>query len=479
MTMKVKFAPLQLTYPRISTEWFDEPKLLFANNMTHCDPKIGIALYGPRSLGTTRHKQEVHIGFIGTGEAMERARKFYGECAGGVAGDADHISFPGCRSDRGFRCDLRTDENLYEMIARQEILEALSIKNSRERFEFTLSLLQKKMDLLTRKDYPLDYIVLVPPTDLYQKCRVTDYTLRGVGKVHRDLRRAFKAIAMQFRKPTQILQETTIGLVSTNRQLDHPSEIAWNLFTGLYFKVEGLPWGPVGLPPATCFIGISFFRPLGERSTLRTSVVQAFDENGEGLVLRGQNFHWDEQKQGKSPHLSEELANELIEMVLQQYLDERKQLPQRVVVHKSSRFEPEERSGFEKALALKVKQYDLVSLHPSNDIRLIRAGRYPPVRGASFTLGEVSYLYTTGYIPSINGYPHGHVPSPQQIADHIGDSSKSQIMREIMILTKMNFNSAELSGSSAITQQFSRLVGDILREVPSHEIPQFKYKYYT
>ena len=85
--------------------------------------------------------------------------------------------------------------------------------------------------------------------------------------------------------------------------------VAWNLFTGLYFKIDGLPWGPTGLPPGSCFIGVSFFRPLGESSTLRTSVVQAFDENGEGLVLRGHRFHWDDRK-GKSPHLTAEHGRE-------------------------------------------------------------------------------------------------------------------------------------------------------------------------
>lgn len=479
MTTKNKFAPLQLSKPQVSTEWFEEPELQFANGATHIDPKVGIALYGPRSLGTNRHKQEVHIGFIGTGEAIERARRFYEDCAQGVAGDATHISFPGCQGDRGFRCDLRMDETQAEVITRKEILEILNIKNSRERFEHTLEVLKRKLELLTQKDYPLDYIVFIPPDDIYQKCRVVDYKIKEVGSIHRDLRRAFKAIAMQFHCPTQIMQESTIGLISSNRQLDHPSEIAWNLFTGLYFKVEGLPWSPVGLPPATCFIGISFFRPLGEVSTLRTSVVQAFDENGEGLVLRGHSFHWDEQKYGKSPHLPEELAHKLLEMVLERYQSERKQLPQRVVVHKSSRFEPEERSGFEKALSSKVESYDLISLQSSNSIRLIRTGKYPPPRGASFTIGNTSYLYTTGYLPSLGSYPHGHVPSPIQIADHVGDTSKAQIQKEILTLTKMNFNSAGFAGSEAITLRFSRVVGDILKEVLPSERPQPKYKYYT
>jgi hypothetical protein len=477
MLMNTKFAPLQLTRPYTLTEWFDEPELLFANGMTHCDPKIGIPLYGPRSLGTSRHKQEVHVGFIGTRDAVDLAQKFYEECSNGVAGDNEHVPFPGCRLDRGLRGDLRTDAALVELITRQESLQVLGIKNSHERLETILDLLGRKMEILTQKDHPLDYIVLALSQDLYRKCHVANYTVKGVGRVHRDLRLAFKAMAMKFHKPTQILLETTTGLTPTTRQLDHKSVIAWNLFTGLYFKVDGLPWGPTGLSPASCFVGISFFRPLGETSTLRTSVVQAFDENGDGLVLRGHKFHWDEEKQGKSPHLSEEMARKLIEMVLERYQEERKQLPQRLVVYKSSRFEPGELAGFEQALS-KVKQYDLIALSPTSDVRLVRAGQYPPLRGLAFMIGDTFYLYTSGYIGAIGRYPHGHVPSPLQIADHVGDTTRTQLMREIMVLTKMNWNSANLAGLMPITLRFSRLVGHILREVPADEVPQPKYKYY-
>jgi len=90
--------------------------------------------------------------------------------------------------------------------------------------------------------------------------------------------------------------------------------------------------GHTGLAPASCFVGVSFFRPMGERSSLRTSVVQAFDENGEGLVLRGHDFDWDEQRHGKQPHLPDEVAGMLINTVLDRYAEERGQLPQRVVI---------------------------------------------------------------------------------------------------------------------------------------------------
>jgi hypothetical protein len=471
-----KVAPIELAQPRLSTEWLNEPGLLFGNGKVHPDPKTGIPLYGPRSLGTSRHKREVHIGFIGTSESVDHAQQFYEKCGNGIDGDDQHAPFPGCRSDIGYRCDLRMDAKLIELISRQESQGILGIRRSRERFETMLQLLQQKLMVLTQRDYPLDYVVLVLPEDLYRKCRITNYVERGKGQVHRDLRRAFKAMAMQYHKPTQVLLETTTGLTDSRRKLDHESVIAWNLFTGMYFKVDGLPWGPTGLAPASCHVGISFFRPLGESSTLRTSVVQAFDENGEGLVLRGHRFHWDDEKQGKSPHLSGEMADELVSMILERYQQERNQLPQRVVIQKTSRFEPDEQKGFESALS-KVQRYDLISLRPTSESRLLRAGKYPPLRGTSFTIGNVTNLYTTGYIHALGRYPHGHVPSPLQIADHIGDTSMRQLMQEIMVLTKMNWNSANFSGLWPITLRFSKLVGDVLREVGDKE-PEPKYKFY-
>lgn len=480
-----KIVPLQLTPPQISTFWHPEPELSFAGGKTHPDPKVGIALYGPRSLNTSRHKKEVHIGFIGTGEGVEKAQEFFEACAEGIDGDVEskdgkiehkHTPFPGCNTNVGYRCELRMSTDIIEPITQQEKRGILGIKRQQERFEALLALLQDKMTLLKDKDHPLDYINVVLPKEIYDACRVADYALPKVGMIHRDLHRAFKAIAMKSQKPTQILQESTVtGVSRRNKKLDHKSKIAWNLFTGLYFKVDGLPWGPVGLSPSSCLIGVSFFRPIGSISTLQTSVAQAFDENGEGLILRGHEFEWDEDKNGKSPHLSAEKSKSLIEMVLKRYDQERKQLPQRVVVYKSSRYEPEELEGFQDALK-EIGKYDLVALSATSDVRLVRAGEYPPLRGTSYTIDDISYLYTSGYLSELGEYPHGHVPSPLQIADHVGDTSRRELTREIMILTKMNWNSADYAGLFPIPMRFSTLVGDILKEVIGD--PEAKYKYY-
>ena len=469
----------RIAKPPVSSEWFEEPTITFANGHQHIDPKVGIPLYGPASLGTSRHKNEVHIGFIGTGEGMEKAMRFYEACCEGVDGDEQHEPFPGCKADRGYRCDLRMDDSFNEKITQNELSELLSIRDAKQRFTATLELLVEKLRLLSQEhEHPVDYVVVVVPPAIYDRCRVADYHQKDVGMVHRDLRRAFKARAMEYQKATQLIQERTLSAEAVARDLDHKSERAWNLFNGLYFKVDGLPWGPANLPPASCFVGVSFYRPLGSASTLRTSLVQAFDENGEGLVLRGHSFHWDEKKDGKTPHLTEEHAALLIDDVLTQYEKLRRQRPTRVVVHKSSRFEPAETRGFQSSLQ-KVSQCDLVALRPTSEIRLIRAGSYPALRGTSFNISDISFLYTTGYIPFLGRFPQGHVPSPLELADHVGDTSRSQLLREVLTLTKMNWNSARMYGLMPITVRFSRLVGDILREVPEAVAPHPKYKFYV
>src|SRR5713101_5759309 len=97
--MTSRLTPIPLKPPKTEGGWFEEPGLIFADAHTHPDPKIGIPLYGPRSLGTSRHKSEVHVGFIGSAEAMESARRLYEHFAEGVSGDREYAPFPGCKRD--------------------------------------------------------------------------------------------------------------------------------------------------------------------------------------------------------------------------------------------------------------------------------------------------------------------------------------------------------------------------------------------
>ena len=467
--------------PKIRASYIDEPRLEFAGGQQELDQKRGLAKFGPASLGTSRHPSAIKLGFIGSGQSIELARMWFRNAAEGVAGDAAKglPPFPGFKEDRGFFCDLIDSDEHVEQITTRDIDAIAARKKVAERFQAAVELLSEKMRMLRQQDNRPDVVVLALPDSLLAHTKKAKFLDPSLGLVLRDFRRALKAELMRHDIPTQILLEHVSGAAVGDRGIDHPSRVAWNLCTSLLYKGGGVPWRPVGLRPDTCYIGVSFHRPLGSTNTnLQSSVAQAFDENGTGLVLRGPDFPWDPRKSGPTPHLNEEQAHALVELVLKRYGQETKHAPARVVIHKTSRFTALEREGFKSALG-KINEYDLVAVHPSSELRLLRAGKYPPLRGTLFSVSDLHFLYTTGYIRAIEAYPHGHVPSPLQIADHHGDSSLEAIACEVLLLTKMNWNSAGFAGSQPITVRFSRLVGDIMREVPRDREPQPQFKFYT
>ena len=476
-----RHASHNLSIPRLRIGYFEEPVLGFGDGRPHVDIKTGLTLYGPRSLNVpSLHPDAVRVGFIGSGASIGSARKWFESCLDGVEGDGDNEYFPGFSRTEGFRSQLLFDSRWEETLTQRELLSVAAPRLRKDRFKAAVELVSDKLRRLSGKDRPPDYVVLALPNEMLDHCKTVDYKDDELGTVHRDFRRALKAEAMRFRLPTQILLQKVSEAEPKARGVDHKSRCAWNLFTGLYFKAGGVPWVPVSLKAGTCYIGVSFYRALGSyRShTTRTAVAQAFDEHGNGLVLRGPEFVWDEHEQGTAAaHLSAKQASELLGLVLKQYSDEMGQLPSRVVVHKSSRFWPEEREGFEEALA-GIHQFDLVSVQFSNEMRLLREGQYPALRGTHFSVGDRHFLYTTGFIPALATYPHGHVPSPLQIADHVGDTPVEDLLREILVLTRMNWNSAGFAGGKPITLRFSRLVGDIMKEIDPDQEPRPQFKFY-
>jgi hypothetical protein len=75
-------------------------------------------------------------------------------------------------------------------------------------------------------------------------------------------------------------------------------------------------------------------------------------------------------------------------------------------------------------------------------------------------------------------FPHGHVPSPLEISEHHGDSSIEDICREILALTKLNWNSSFFASAEPITLKFSRTVGGVMKEMPNGVEPRPQFKFY-
>jgi hypothetical protein len=465
--------------PTLTTGYIPEPLLEFSDQRRHVDPKTGIIRFGPKSLRPgNRHPQRIRTGFIGTPETIAKAGAWIESTSHGVKGAPERLEFRGFRQDRGFYSEVELSSDWNAPIFNSDVSDIRLHRKGIDRFESALQLVDNKLSILYRKDRKPEYVILALPDSLLADCRDVEYTSVDFGYVHRNFRRAIKAVAMKYGFPTQIMLERT----ADGKSKDYPSDIAWDFFTAMYFKAGGFPWGPVGLTPGSCYVGIGFYHPLGAAdSRVQSSMVQAFDEHGDGLVLRGQDFAWDAKQEGtRAPHLTEDQAIWTIERTLQRYHDEMHQKPTRLVIHKTSRFWPAESKGFRAALEQRDLQYDLVALRPDDSARLFPVNQYPPLRGTRYTVSETDFIYTTGFQADLQQFHANHVPCPLQLSDHIGgDTSRHRLLEEVLILSKMNFNCALMGGLFPITLNFARRVGDILKEVRAEDPdPLANFKFY-
>jgi hypothetical protein len=122
--------------------------------------------------------------------------------------------------------------------------------------------------------------------------------------------------------------------------------------------------------------------------------------------------------------------------------------------------------------------WDLVAFG-KRGTQFLRMGQYPPLRGSWVRFDDTNYLlYTQGYVPFLRTYPGMRAPQPQEILEFLGTSPADVVMREILGLTKLNWNSADFSCDEPITLAFSRRVGEILAELKPNVNPQKEYKFY-
>jgi hypothetical protein len=251
---------------------------------------------------------------------------------------------------------------------------------------------------------------------------------------------------------------------------------AWNLAVSLYYKSGGLPWRPHDLPEGTCFIGISFHHQKRRSSDLvYASVAQAFATDVEPFALKGALIDKD-QKRDRQPYLNEQQASVLMKDVIAQYEDRAGVLPRRIVVHKTSAYQPEEERGFRHAAKDKVPACDLIWIR-STPFRLIRKGTQEPWRGTLCTLGDETYLFTSGYVPWWNEYPGPHIPAPIQIGSAEPTDLRQRAL-EILSLSKMNWNNSEGISRYPITLSFAKRVGQLMSELSENQIPNPSYRFH-
>jgi hypothetical protein len=474
-------------------DFFNEPLLNFGND-SHICPRFGISNFEVFDSKLSTKPKDINLGIIGTRKNFESFEKWIKLCSDYIPEKVSNqsnlfTSFCGFNEYVGFRAKMVYDETYFRPINDTEIKELTKISNQKKGILESANLYLRHIEYLAQIKNPKVIICIIPDL-LWNKVlkvdKIEEIDKSELDKIEEDeieinFRSYLKAKSMQFKIPIQLIRERSLSVEKTKptkSELQDLATRAWNFSVAIYYKAGGTPWKATNQnnDKHTCFVGISFFRTR-DKKTLQTSLAQVFDEQGKGVILRGNPAQVE--RFDRQPHLTEKEAYLLLSNAILSYHFAEGVFPKRIVIHKSSIYTEQEIEGFEKAIIEKsISTFDLVTIYES-DIRLFRLGNYPPLRGTSLELCENQYLlYTKSSIDYYKTYAGMYIPQPIEIRLTEPNSSPRQICEEIFSLTKMNWNKTQFDGKMPITIDCSRSVGSIMKYLNQYEKPEIKYSFY-
>ncbi len=485
-------------------EHLPEPELEFANGNRHVDIRFGLMDFGPLDRGTVRAPGDIKVGIVGTSETIEGVTRWLERCKDGIEAKPSRQPnlfprFPGFSRDTPFEADLLLDAQFHGVVSPRSVLGVVARAEKAGAVDEAVELFVHECRYLAENVQP-DVIVCAPPADLLGALEQGEELEEAGEEIAddededdqpRERRRAFhdvlKARGMTVPVPIQMVRPGTYDLSRRRRQRARPERErglqdeatrAWNFHTALYYKAGGTPWRIAREADeyTACYVGISFYRTPDETQVM-TSMAQVFNARGDGVIVRGGPARVE--KDDRQPHLSERDAHGLLQTALTTYRHEHRNLPARIVVHKSSSYSDGELTGFRAAADQeRVASVDLISLHQAFT-RLFRIGYYPPLRGTLMTLDDVSgLLYLKGSVDFFAAWPGMYIPRPVRFRLWDVEQTGRFLAHEILALSKLNWNDTQFDGGLPITLRAARQVGDILKHVGERDPIQARYCFY-
>ena len=493
--------------------FLEEPALEFRYHQNLVEPHSGLALFGPYDSDHPSHPASISYGLIGTAPGISLFSAFAQAIQASIRSSSEASllwpMFPGFEAV--FSTKLQGTASRIAEIPDAELDEATRLADPKQRAWRTVDLYLDRIQTITGGDDRFSLIVCIVPDYVWQRCRprsvVTKNERVGVrpsrGRVSLiragqqslfddgivadaysyspDFRRQLKARCMRFGIPLQIIRESALSLLDTpsdSRGLTPLSDRAWNLGVACYYKAGGKPWRLTSARPGVSYLGLAFRRTDPDsKNTTAACAAQMFLDTGDGVVFLGEQGPW-YSPETNSYRLSPQGAYELLTGTLETYAQQGGQPLREIFLHCRSTIGAEEFEGFQRACPAGVKLV-AVRIRPKvTPIRLYRQGKYPVLRGMFWRISDsTSFLWTSGYKPSLETYDGAEVPVPLQIDIQHGDGSIDQVTRDILSLTKLNYNACRLAKSEPVTVGFSDAVGEILVSNPEvkERRPQFRF----
>jgi hypothetical protein len=517
---------MQFLEKAFTLEYVDEPELSFGHDQTSDYPKDGLFLYGPQARKV--RSKEISVGVIGTKRGISYFRRWAIKVGGFISipppGKRDkeirlHMSnFPGI--EEAFGISLSPAEFVEYSVDLNGLDEATKVINQHEAVRQSVDLFIRKIEYHdTNEEQKVDIWVFVLPEFVFERCKplsrrqgldlikgefekkqtkrvdlplfegVIDQTDEEIFDDVPDFHRQVKARLLKLGYTSQVVRETTIApdeFVNSAgyaiRQVQDPATVAWNITTGIYYKTQPEPpWKLANVRPGVCYIGLVFKQIPNDAREHACCAAQMFLNEGDAVVFRGANGPW---KTGDYEyHLKPPEAEGLITKVLDTFQSKHGAEPAELFIHGRTTFNDEEWNAFVKAAPAQTNVVAVRIKTTSGEMKLFRDGDYPVLRGTALLLDERNaYLWTSGFVPRLGTYIGPETPNPLLITvlRSTGDLPDIKtVLKDIMGLTKINYNACNYSDGLPVTVRFANKVGDVLTMGSAADSEKQPLKFYV
>ncbi|HZM04968.1 MAG TPA: hypothetical protein VFC44_18360 [Candidatus Saccharimonadales bacterium] len=495
---------------KIDVKIFREPDLEFGGGVLDPNPKVALPKAGPFLVGASHGIKTIPLGLVAPPKEIDPILRWFERMKKLLVSDESNVlrypRFPGVQSTLGvnFEFDprfiLKLGKDFDMAIAHlshhtkfEELLKVyidgvqslctdtgpkcilvcfpeevafLSIENRALAAEE-----RRLLERLSEDEHNQQMELFDRPED---RSKLAELLPRAEELLTRNFHRAFKARCMSVPNaiPTQVIRQQTYAPIEAKQS---EATRAWNLSVALLYKTGNIPWRPAELDQETCFAGISFHHLKTRGSSLvYSSVAHAFSNAVEPFILKGAPIP-QHQTRDKQPFLMKDQAAEIGRKLIAGFKKRTGSAPARIIIHKTSSFQAEEEEGIREAAAGEVGEVFTLWLRPTG-FRLLRRGMQEPLRGTLCRVGDDrNFLFTTGYVKWWEEYPGPHIPAPLEIGGAEDIDSRA---REVLSLSKMNWNTADGIGRFPITLSFARRVGMIMTELGDDVDPNPSYRFY-
>lgn len=501
--------------------YLEEPNILFANEQKCTDARDGLALFGALTP-----IYGIRSGVVATKTGLEIFKKYIQKIQSPIYNENNitRPMFPGFEAV--FGCKWEVQGIIFKEVKDEEIEKYIHNNSTHKRTYDLVTLYMNKIITTNKNDEErVDVWFVVVPDKIYQYCRPKSILpkeqiqtkallKKGEAKNFQYIPSFFEEINIEERAkadeakaynfdaqfhdqlkarllpyivPTQILRESTLNWKNFTNNLGKPKRdfskieghIAWHISTAAYYKAGGKPWKLSDIRSGVCYLGLVYKQvDKSKNPNNACCAAQMFLDNGDGTVFKGNIGEWFNPK-NKEFHLKPQEAKALLTQALNSYKEQNEEYPKEVFIHAKTKFNKEEWEAFKE---ITPKETNLVGVTITNNkpLKLYKTeGRHPILRGNALIVDNNSaFLWTIGYVPKLQTALSLEVPNPIFIEINKGEANIIQVLKDILALTKLNYNACIYADGIPVTLRFADKIGEILTASTEIEVPPLAFKYY-